>query len=156
MDNCLILVCTVGNLSVSVDWTAITCCSLVPLLWGSSAHAGGLLHAPIAQQVVCNELWLFLCLEGNLGLDGGHPQDRDWGCGDHHLGVALRAMEGGKTLQHREYEGLEVMSLLEVHIFSLSDSCISPTLAVGNGDLRVSQCLPETSRYPGDFSLCKH
>lgn len=84
---------------------------------GISAHAGGLLCAPIAQQVVCNELWLFVCLEGNSGLDGGQSQDNS------HLilGVALWAMEGGKTLHYREHEGLEVMSLLEVHIFSFPD-----------------------------------
>lgn len=50
----------------------------VPQLLGSSACAGSLLCAPIAQQVVCKELWLFVCLKGNLRLDGGHPQDGDW------------------------------------------------------------------------------
>lgn len=105
MDNCLILVCTVGNLSVSADWTAITCCSLVPLLWGSSAHAGGLLHAPIAQQVVCNELWLFLCLEGNLGLDGGHPQDRDWAVGATTLELLSGQWKEGK---HCSIENMRV------------------------------------------------
>lgn len=50
----------------------------VLLLLGSFARVRGLLCAPIAQQVVCNELWLFVCLERNSGLDGDHPQDRDW------------------------------------------------------------------------------
>lgn len=110
--------------------------------------------------MVCNELWLSVCLRKlrtgwwlspGQGLGDGQSQDNS------HLilGVVCWAMEGGKTLQYMEYESSEVMSLLEIHIFPLSDSGISPTPAVGNGDLRISQCLPETSRYPGAFSLCK-
>jgi len=40
-----------------------------------------LLHAPVAQQTVCNKLWLFVCLAGNSRpsqLNSSHPCERDW------------------------------------------------------------------------------
>lgn len=60
-----------------VKWQGCTGVQVAQLL-GNSPCAGSLLCAPIAQQVVCNKLWLFVCLKGNLRLDGGHPQDGDW------------------------------------------------------------------------------
>lgn len=53
----------------------------VLLLLANSDHAGSLLHAPVAQQVVRNELRQFVSLAGNSRLselNGDHPQDRDW------------------------------------------------------------------------------